>query len=616
MTFEQALVFLILAVTLALFLWGRWRHDMVALAALLATVAAGLVPAASAFEGFGHPAVVTVACVLILSRGLQNSGAIDLLAQRILPLKAPPVAMLSGLTALTALLSGFMNNVGALALMMPVALQTSARLDWPPGRMLMPLAFASMLGGMTTLIGTPPNLIVSAFRDNELGAPYSMFDFTPVGLAVAASGVVFVSLLGWQLVPGRKRSGIESFEAGAYLTEARVPSGAKAVGMTLAQVENRLSEAHAQVLGLVRREVRIRAPRLRTRVRPNDIIVLEAEPEGVASSLAALGMKLEEDVQLADGDPAAGASPALDEEGAPGGDGEKSAPSKGEEADVLLLEFVVPPNSPLIGRSATQINLRQRYNVNLLALSRQGRRAIGRLKRMRFEAGDVLLLQGAPEPLRGFSAENLLLPLAERSLRIPERRRVGLAVGILMAAVAVAASGLTSAAIAFSGAVLAVMATRVVPPRNVYQAVDWSVIVLLGALLPVADAMQATGAADLLASLLVASVAEGGGVLVLLAILVLTMTLSDLMNNAATVAVMAPIGIGAAKALGANPDAFLMAVAIGGSCAFLTPIGHQNNTLILGPGGFRFGDYWRLGLPLEVFVVAVAIPTILVVWGL
>jgi di/tricarboxylate transporter len=640
MTFDQALVLAILAGALALFLWGRWRHDMVALAALLAGVVGGVVPADAAFSGFGHPAVITVACVLVLSRGLQNSGAIDLLAQRVLPTNAPPLTMLAGLTGLTALLSGFMNNVGALALMMPIAIQTATRIGWAPGRILMPLAFGSILGGMTTLIGTPPNLIVSAFRDEEMGGPFRMFDFTPVGLAVAATGVAFVTLVGWRLVPERKRAGVEGFDTAAYLTEARVPATARAVGMTLREVEERLEEAHAQVLGLVRNEVRLRTPSLATPVREGDILVIEAEPEGVASALAALGMKLVGDVAPteeadehadkadAGGEPVApaqrragssrGGVPGDEENDEDDEDDENTpqSPPPGEDGDIVLSELVVPPNSTLIRRNPTEISLRRRHHVNLLALSRQGRRAIGRLKQVSFQPGDVLLIQGSADDIRAFGNEYGLLPLAERAIRLPDRRRVGLVIGIFLAAVAIAAAGLLPAAVAFAGGVLAVMVTRVVPPRTIYTAVDWPVIVLLGALLPVAEAMRTTGAAGLLAGLLVDNVAVAGGAVVLAVLLVLTMTLSDLMNNNATVAVMAPIGLGAAAALGANPDAFLMAIAIGGSCAFLTPIGHQNNTLILGPGGFRFGDYWRLGLPLEALVVAVTVPMILLVWGL
>lgn len=606
MTNDQIALYVILALAVVMFAWGRWRHDMVALAALLAAVAAGLVPASEAFNGFGHPAVITVACVLVLSWGLQNSGAVDLLAQRILPASEAPGRTIVVLTALAAGLSAFMNNVGALALVMPVALQASRRLDVPPGRILMPIAFGSILGGMTTLIGTPPNLIVSGYRRDLTGEAFGMFAFTPVGLAVALAGVAFVSLVGWRLVPERRRAGVEGFEAGAYFTEARVPKDAKAVGMTLREVEESVSEANVQVIGLVRREVRLRAPRPALAVRADDILVLEAEPDGLSSALSNLGITLEAAVKP-------------DAEGEAGAEDEKDAgekPRDSDDSDVTLMELVVKPAAPLIGRSARDINLRLRYQINLLAVSRQGRRSIGRLRTFPFNAGDVLLVQGAPEAISDFAAEYGCLPLAERSLRLPDRRRLWLAVSILLGAVGVAASGLVPAQVAFAAGVLAAMATRVVPPRTVYNVIDWPVIVLLAALLPVAGAMLTTGAAEVLASFLVNDVAGGRPVLALVLILVVTMTLSDVMNNAATVAVMAPIAYGAARTLGVEVDAFLMAVAIGGSCAFLTPIGHQNNTLILGPGGFRFGDYWPLGLPVEVLVVALSVPLLLLVWGM
>jgi di/tricarboxylate transporter len=614
MTTEQMLITAVLAATVAMFLWGRWRHDMVALAALIACVLAGLVPAADAFAGFGHPAVITVACVLVLSRGLQASGAIDALTRRILPSEAPPLATLAILTGTTAALSGVMNNVGALAMMMPVALQAANRAGWPPGRMLMPLAFGSILGGMTTLIGTPPNLIVSAFRADALGQGFAMFDFFPVGIVVAITGIAFVTLIGWRLVPERARSGVAGFEAGAYMAEARVADGAKAVGMSLAEIEDKLEAADAQVLGLIRREVRLRAPRRSTRLRADDILVLEAEPDALTEALSTLGLDLVEAVDP-DGEGAENGEDDAEGGGKAKGDKDKDT-DRSEDNEVALIELVVLPGAVLIGRSSSGLNLRQRYHINLLALSRQGRRTIRRLRDAEFRAGDVLLVQGAADTIAEFASDHGCLPLAERPLRLPDHRRLVIAVAIFATAVALAATGLVLPAIAFAGGVLAVMATGVVPPRVVYEAIDWPVVVLLACMLPVAGALQATGTADLVARQLIGLAGADRQVLALALILVMAMTLSDLMNNAATVAVMAPIALGLAAGFDANPDAFLMAVAIGGSCAFLTPIGHQNNTLILGPGGFRFGDYWRLGLPLEAIVVAVAVPMIVVVWGL
>ncbi|MFN4089093.1 MAG: SLC13 family permease [Alphaproteobacteria bacterium] len=649
---DQAVVFAILAAAMTMFLWGRWRHDMVAVGALLACVAAGLVPAGDAFLGFGHPAVITVACVLVMSRSLLTSGAVDVLARVALPQAAGPTATIAALAGLAAVLSAFMNNVGALALLMPIALQVAARLGLPAGKVLMPVAFASILGGMTTLIGTPPNLIVAGFRADTGQSGFAMFDFAPVGVAVAVVGVVFV-VLARRLVPGRERTDASGFETGAYVTEVRVPDEGKAAGMTLRALEEVLEEADAQVIGLIRNEVRISAPNPMRALHPGDVLLIEAEPEGLATMLSSLDLRLEEAVRkdeedenpededaedenavrrekdgVAAADPGASAAPAGT---APAGHADEAAGGMAEEtaevahktakdekpsADIALVEMAVLPTAALAGRAASELGLRTRYGVNLLAISRQGRHSITRLRRTPIRAGDVLLLQGPPESLAGFATQFGCVPLAERALRLPNRRQAMLAVAIMAAAVAGAAFGLLPAAVSFAAGVLAVMAVRLVPPRSVYEAVDWPVIVLLGALIPVAGAMESTGAADLVARLLLENVAQGLPVIGVVTILVVTMFLSDFMNNAATAAVMCPIAIGTANQLGANADPFLMAVAVGASCAFLTPIGHQNNTLILGPGGFRFGDYWRLGLPLEVLIVIVGVPAILFFWPL
>jgi di/tricarboxylate transporter len=616
MTQDQIIILAILAATVAMFVWGRWRHDMVALAALLACVVAELVPAEQAFAGFGHPAVITVACVLVLSRSLQTSGAVDAFTQRMLPKSTGPMLTIAALAAVAAVLSAFMNNVGALALLMPVALQIAARHELPPGKVLMPLAFGSILGGMTTLIGTPTNLIVSGFRAQTGAGSFTMFDFTPVGIAIAGVGIVFLGLLGPRLVPARERAGTESFETGSYLTEARIPENSKTAGKTLREIEAILDEVDAQVVGLIRHEVRMLAPYPAQAVRAGDILIIVADPEGLTTALANLDLKLEEAVHEAP-PPAEDLKPDnTGETATAAAEADSEKPKSIEASEIVLMEFAVLPDSNLNGRSATDTRLRTQFGVNLLAVSRQGRRSITRLRSMELHAGDVLLMQGAPEALSEFAAQYGCVPLAERELRIPDKRRALTATGIMLVAVSGAAFGLVPAAIAFAAGVLASMALRLVPPRTVYDAIDWPVIVLLGAMIPVAGAIASTGAADLIARLLLTHLAQGHAIVGLALILVVTMTLSDFMNNAATAAVMCPIAIGTAERLGASTDPFLMAVAIGASCAFLTPIGHQNNTLILGPGGFQFGDYWRLGLPLELLVLAVSIPMLLWVWPL
>ncbi|WP_339408889.1 SLC13 family permease [Pseudomonas sp. EA_35y_Pfl2_R5] len=607
MTQEQGLIFAILVATMGLFLWGRWRHDIVALGALLACVITGLVPDQQAFIGFGHPAVITVACVLVLSFGLQRTGAVDAMAQRILPVDAGPMLSIAALTSLGALLSAFMNNVGALALLMPIALKIASKQELPPGRLLMPLAFGTILGGMTTLIGTPPNLIVSSFRAETDAGPFAMFDFSLVGVAVALAGVLFISLIGWRLVPRREVAGVASFDTGTYITEARVKQDANAVGKSLREVEQLLEEADAQVVGMVRNKLRLSAPNPRRVLQADDVLVIEAEPESLGEVLSTLGLTLE------------AAKQAADDEDADAGTAEKTKTEEKKDSsddERVLQELLVRRDSRLVSQTASDIHLRHRYSINLLAISRQSHRSIKRLRSTQLEQGDVLLVQGEAGDIADFANDFECVPLADRSISIPNPTQAGFAVSVMLLAVALAAFGVLSAAVAFAAGMLVFMVARVVPLRLLYESIDWPVIVLLGAMIPIAGAMSESGAADLLARLLMEHLAQGNPVVVLTLLLVVTMTLSDFMNNAATAAVMCPIALSAASQLGVNPDALLMAVAIGASCSFLTPIGHQNNTLILSPGGFRFGDYWRLGLPMEILVVAISVPLLLLVWPL
>ena len=648
MTFDQLAILLILAVTIVLFIWGPWRHDMVALASLLACVFTGLIEPANAFSGFGHPAVVTVACVLILSRGLQNTGAMDALANRVIPKGGNTTLAIFSLTGLGALMSGFMNNVGAMALLMPVATDIADRHDLPPGKVLMPLSFGTILGGMTTLIGTPPNLIVSGFRASAGTGSFGMFDFTPVGLAVALVGVLFVALIGWRLVPARTQAGAATFDTGTYLTEALVVEKSATVGKTVREIAHMLENEEAQVVGVVHNDARVSPATPWQRVRASDILVIEAEPEALTAAISILGLKLsgeptEEDEgegieeksvvgrepetaksrreekreakrakSRREGD-AKGASEQGDKKAEQDKEKEKSG---SERHEAQLRELVVMPDSGLVGRSAQSLHLSARYQISLLALSRQGRRSVRRLRSTPLLAGDALLMMGSDENLNTFANEQGCVPLAQRDITIPNKEKAVVALVAMALAVAGAAFGLLPAAISFATCALAFMALKVIPLRGMYEAIDGSVIVLLGAMIAVAQVMESTGAADLVAKGMLNSLAQGNPVIALGLLLVITMTLSDFMNNAATAAVMCSIALSAAGQLQVNPDSFLMAVAIGASCAFLTPVGHQNNTLILGPGGFQFGDYWRMGLPVEILVVLVGIPMLLRVWPL
>lgn len=609
MTPPQIILLCILAAMIFAFAQGRIRHDFVALLALLGCVGFQLVPMDQAFSGFSHPAVITVAAVLILSGMLQATGAADRLIRFVIPASAGPYATLSILVIVGAFLSAFMNNVGALALLMPIALQLSTKYGVPPGKLLMPLSFGSILGGMTTLIGTPPNLIVAGFRAKESGTGFEMFDFSPVGVAVAVAGVAFVVLLGRFLVPVRARAGIEGFETGAYLTETRVPEKSKLDGLNIRDIETELETAgmDAQIVGLVRNNRRLLVPHRYHQVRSGDILVVEAEPEELTALLTTFGLQLVGDKKQ-----------IVEDENNKDKKEEKSAEkpvTQLQSEEIVLTEMAMLPDSALSGRSVSEIHLNRRYDINLLAVSRQGERRLTRLKKMKLAAGDVILLQGEKEALAEFAQQYSCVPLADRLLRLPYPRDAWLATALMGLAILATTLGVPATISFLSAAVMGAI-LKLIPVRTFYNAIDWPVIVLLGALIPVANAFADTGTATLMANVLLSSLAQDSAITSLVLILVITMTLSDFMNNAATAAIMCPIALSAAHTLGVHTDPFLMAVAIGASCAFLTPIGHQNNTLILGPGGFRFGDYWRLGLPLEILVVTISVPLLLIFWPL
>lgn len=673
MTTPQLLILMVLGGTVALFVWGRWRHDTVALAALLSCVALGLVEAEQAFAGFGHPAVITVACVLVLSATLQSTGAVDVMAQKVMPgSNSSPIRTIMTLTALATVMSAFMNNVGAMALLLPVAMQMANKLAIPAGQVLMPVAFGSILGGMTTLIGTPPNLIVAGFRADATGTGFGMFDFSPVGVTLAVAGVLLLGLT-WRLVPARKRTDATSFETGKYLTEVRVEEDGKAAGLLVSELNEELKESEGEVLGLVRGTVKVVRNVDRQHLRPGDQLMIAAEAESLSQLVSSMGLRLIENVtpepadhaqseprQLED-DAAASANEAntgtaalpLSASGEPVQDGTKlpgyqpkfswrrvgpgatslihrasandpeteeteaEQKKSADQAEVVLVEMVVLPGSALIHKTAAGLSLRDRWGINLLALSQtQREHNLRRLRQTPILEGSVLLLQGDAENLAEFASQAGCVPLAERTIRVPAPRKAALASGVMGLAIAGAALGLMPAALAFATGVLLVMFLRLLPMRQIYDSIDWSVVVLLAALIPVAGAMSATGTADLLAEGLLQLLPAERTLLILGAVLVVTMVLSDFMNNAATAAVMAPVALSTAQQLGVNPDTFLMAVAVGASCAFLTPIGHQNNTLILGPGGFKFGDYWRLGLPMEILIVLLGTPLLAWIWPL
>jgi di/tricarboxylate transporter len=593
MNVQQSIVFCVLLATLVMFIWNRWRYDIVALSALLIVVIAGLAPPSNVFTGFGHPAVITVAAVLVLSQGLLNAGVVDSIAGYMTRVGNRPMIQVASLTGIVALCSGFMNNVGALALLMPVAILMSRRSGNPPSLLLMPLAFGSLLGGTVTMIGTPPNIIIAAYREHTGMPSFEIFDFLPVGAGVTVAGGLFIAFIGWRLTPKRKEktSPEELFRISDYITEVRVREGSPFAGRNLHDLLTAVEEeAEVIVLELIRDERRQPAPSMYEILRQGDILLIEAGSESLKAFLDRTDLELVESSDRRD----------------------NGGKSRSEELN--LIEAVVAQESSLIGRTATTLDLRQRFGVNVLAVARQGQQLSERIGRIRFAAWDILLVQGHEERLEAALMELGCLPLAERGLRLGKPKRVLLATAIFAAALGLAAFNLLPAPIAMvCGAVVMILA-GILSPGEAYKSIDLSIIVLLAAMIPVGQALETTGGAQLIAHRLseVARSASPAGMLAIL--MIATTLLSNVVNNAAAAILMAPIAIDLSRGLGASADPFLMAVAVGASCAFLTPIGHQSNTLVMAPGGYRFGDYWRMGLPLSILVVATAVPLILWVW--
>ena len=474
--------------------------------------------------------------------------------------------------------------------MLPVALRNAYRDGYAPAKSLMPLAFASLLGGMVTLIGTPPNLIVASFREAEMGTPFGMFDFTPVGAAVAIAGLAFIVLVGSRLLPtDRRGTADEALDVGDYLAEARVQKDGKAWGMTVREIEA-LVDKEVRIVGLVQGSKRQVAPAATKKVHARHVLILEGEPDAIKELVDVGGLKL------------------LSSEGL--------SAERLQSEQVELAEAVVKPGSPLEGKKPTSLTLRRDHGIILLGIARHGRRVRSRLGNIRLQIGDVLLLQGPSETMSSTLSELGCLPLAERTLQIGRPRRLLMASMIFALAIAATVSDLLPVQVAFVAGAVAVVVTGIVRPAEIYDSIDWPVIVLLGAMIPVGEALETTGGAALVAESLMSFGSQFTSVWMIALLMILTMFVSDAINNNATAVLMAPIGFELAERLGASPDPFLMAVAVGASCSFLTPIGHQSNTLVMAPGGYHFGDYWRLGLPLQVIIAVVAVPMILLVWPL
>ena len=587
MTLDQALAFAIILGTMGLLIWGRIRYDLVALLALLLAIASGIVKPQEAFRGFSDDIVIIVGSALVVSAAIGRSGLVESLMKPLVPRMRTSVIQVAVLATAVTALSAFIKNIGALAIFIPIALQVTRRTEKPASRVLMPLAFGSLLGGLITLIGTSPNIIVSQMRERITGEPFRMFDFAPVGLGLAAVGLIFLSF-GWRLLPtiksGTGATPETRFSIEDYVAEVRLPPDSPYVGKTVRDLEA-LGDGDVTVAAVIREEYRRYIPAAYWQLFPADVLVLQADTHAISRLVDAAQLELIHD--------------------------EESAPGDGEQ-DLAVVEAVVTANSSMIGSTLDQLALRDRYGLSLLALSRSGHRIAQRLRRVRFQDGDLLVLRGRSERINDKLAALGCLPLAERNVPLGRTHNLYLPTMILGGTMALVTTGMVSVPVGFFGAAVAMLIFQLLTLKEAYDAVEWPILVLFGALIPVSGALQTTGATELVAGWLSAAAQHVPPLGALGMTLLAAMALTPFLNNAATVLVMAPIGASLAGQLGLSSDPFLMAVAVGAGCDFLTPIGHQSNTLVMGPGGYRFGDYWRLGLPLSLIVAVLG--TLLISW--
>ena len=591
MTLQQGLAFGLVGLTIGAFIWGRFRYDLVAVVALVAGLAIGIIPAEAAFDGFKNDVTVIIACALIVSAAFARSGVIELAMRRVMPLLKTERSQVPVLTGAVTLLSMATKNVGALAIMMPVALQVARQTKSSPSRLLMPMAFGAMAGGMVTLVGTAPNIIVAEVRQAIVGEPFAMFDYAPVGLALTLIALAFLAF-GYRLLP-RDRQGATSMSAAlaanAYATEVRAPEGWAPGSMTVSAL-GALGDGEVKIMALIRSGKRRLSPRGNVVVKAGDALLIEGEQQALEGFVSRAQMNLIRD--------------------------DRPVPIATASEEIAIVEAVIGRNSPLQGQSVRSSDLYGQHGINLLGVSRSGFQLTQHLRTAKLAPGDIILLQGAEQALPVALRALDLLPLAERQVQLGSVRRRFMPAVVLACAMTLVGLGLVPVAVAFFGAAVVIVALGGLKMREAYAALDGPLLVLIAALIPVSDAIQSTGGSDLIAGLLRHVFTGLPGVVAITGVMLASMAVTPFLNNAATVLIVAPIGATLAKQLGYNPDPFLMAVAVGAACDFLTPIGHQCNTLVMGPGGYKFSDYPRLGAPLSALVLVTGPSLILLFWPL
>lgn len=594
-------VLIVILIALVFYIIGRPRYDIVAVSTLLVLVAIGAISPTDAFKGFSHNAVITVAAVLVVSAGILKTGLLDQLVGHFdNRLRSTSIKVLL-LMVITAFLSSFMNNVGALALVMPLTLKIAQKSKQSPSLFLMPIATASLLGGLVTEIGTPPNLIISSYKAANGLTPYGFFDYAPVGISLALIGILFVSFIGWRLIPLRAPAnhGEDPYKIEAYISEIIVPSESPFSNKSIRDLMHHI-KLDINVMSIIRNQKRILAPLAQEKLEPHDLLVIKAKHEDLNTLLDKTGLKLKNISH----------NPKTAKD--------KSKQHNFEDSDQSMVEVVLKSESPLIGKTVIDLDLRNRQGINLVAISRKGTPAIYRIKDYRFQAGDVLLIQVNTQRLTTVAKRIGAIPLAHRdpnfNVSIPKWKKFA-SVGIFMAAILMNILAIWPIHLCFVFAAIMQVLLGVISTKELYEAIEWPIIAMLGALIPVGEALEASGAAAMIANTLYSFVQTQSPYTALALIMTVTLLLTNLINNSAATVMMAPIAIALATQMQLAIDPFLMGVCIAASSAYMTPIGHQSNTLIMGPGGYRFTDYWQLGLPVSIITILIGTPIIAFFWA-
>ncbi len=590
---DQLSIICLLGFSICMFLWGKIRYDIIALITLLLGYALKLIPLQECFTGFSHPAVWTVIAILIMSNALSQNGMTYIINQILQKVTNNFFSYMLTTCLLSMILSAFINNVGALALIMPIAVNGAISFNKSPATILMPLGFSSILGGMITLTGTPPNIIIASFRQQAMNQSFTMFDFSYVGLPIALIGVCFICIIGYRFIPRNRTSKQplqELLKVDNYITEIRIEHDSCLIDRTHQDIAKECKTVNIRILELIRQNQRYIKIPLSQQYKSGDILVVQTDPISLNAFLVANNCSVKE----------------ISEE-------ESEFKNFNENHKSEFIEVVVSSRSDIIGKKAAELMLAARYGIELLGISRQGSSYTQSVNDLRLKVGDVLLLRGPIERLYNVVNSMLLLPLANRNLQLNSKTSLYKCITIFICTIIAVTCNILPPHIAFVTGAVIMTIVGVINIKDFYSSIDWPIIILLGSMIPVSMAFQNTGAANNIVDLLLEYSAASPQML-LIFILIITMLLTDVMNNAATAIIMCPIALSIANKFALNSDAFLMAVAIGSSCSFLTPIGHQNNAIVLGPGGYKFTDYWRMGLPLDIIIILFAIPLIMFFW--